>query len=186
MITVEETKLNGCYIITPRVFKDNRGYFYESYSKRDFEENGLNYEFVQDNHSYSENKNTIRGLHFQTDPFAQAKLVRCTRGALYDVAVDLRKDSPTYKQYVAVELTSDNNKQLLIPRGFAHGFLSLTDDVEIQYKADNYYSPANDSGIIYNDPEVNVDWVGLGLNGEPILSDKDKKRLVLKKTKVDF
>lgn len=185
-MNIEQTKLKDCYIILPKVFNDNRGYFYESYSKKSFEDAGFYYDFVQDNHSYSKNKNTIRGLHFQTNLFAQAKLVRCTKGAIYDVAVDLRKDSLTYKQYIAVLLSSDNYKQLLIPRGFAHGFLSLTNDVEIQYKADNYYSPENDSGIIYSDPEINVGWKGLGLTSNPILSEKDSKRLVLKKTKVDF
>ena len=135
------------------------------------EEAGLFYNFVQDNHSLSTVKGTLRGIHFQKGDKAQAKLVRCVRGAVLDVAVDLRHDSPTYKQWVAVELSAENKKQLMIPRGFGHGFVTLTDEVEFLYKADNYYAPEADGGIRWNDPEIGVDW---GIE-KPILSVKDEK-----------
>lgn len=167
----EETKIKDLYIITPDVFGDNRGFFMESWSRRKMEEAGLHYDFVQDNHSMSSVKGTLRGIHFQKGEWCQAKLVRCTRGAVFDVAVDLRKASPTYKQWVAVELSGDNKKQFLIPRGFGHGFVTLTDDVEFLYKADNYYAPQADGGIRWNDPDIAVDW---GVEN-PILSEKDKK-----------
>lgn len=166
-----KTKLEGVVIIEPDVFGDNRGFFMESWSQKKMEEAGLLYNFVQDNHSRSSVKGTLRGIHFQKGDKAQAKLVRCVRGAVLDVAVDLRHDSPTYKQWVAVELSEDNFKQLLIPRGFGHGFITLTDDVEFLYKADNYYAPEADGGIRWNDPEIGVDWC----IENPILSEKDKK-----------
>lgn len=140
------------------------------------EEAGLFYNFVQDNHSLSTVKGTLRGIHFQKGNKAQAKLVRCVRGAVLDVAVDLRHDSPTYKQWVSVELSAENKKQLMIPRGFGHGFVTLTDEVEFLYKADNYYAPEADGGIRWNDPEIGVDW---GIDN-PILSEKDKKNPFLK------
>ena len=146
------------------------------------EEAGLYYEFVQDNHSMSSVKGTLRGIHFQKGDKAQAKLVRCVRGAVLDVAVDLRHESPTYKQWVAVELSAENKKQLLIPRGFGHGFVTLTDEVEFLYKADNYYAPEADGGLRWNDPELNIDW---GVNS-PILSDKDAKAPFLKDAVTDF
>lgn len=172
----EKTKIEGVYIITPDVFGDNRGFFMESWSQRKMEEAGLHYDFVQDNHSMSAVKGTLRGIHFQKGEWCQAKLVRCTRGAVLDVAVDLRKKSPTYKQWVAVELSADNKKQFLIPRGFGHGFVTLTDDVEFLYKADNYYAPEADGGIRWNDPDIAVDW---GMEN-PILSEKDKKNPFLR------
>lgn len=172
----EKTKIEGVYIITPDVFGDNRGFFMESWSQRKMEEAGLHYDFVQDNHSMSAVKGTLRGIHFQKGEWCQAKLVRCTRGAVLDVAVDLRKKSPTYKQWVAVELSADNKKQFLIPRGFGHGFVTLTDDVEFLYKADNYYAPEADGGIRWNDPDIAVDW---GVEN-PILSEKDKKNPFLR------
>ena len=146
------------------------------------EEAGLYYDFVQDNHSMSSVKGTLRGIHFQKGDKAQAKLVRCVRGAVLDVAVDLRHESPTYKQWVAVELSAENKKQLLIPRGFGHGFVTLTDEVEFLYKADNYYAPEADGGIRWNDPEIGVDW-GVG---NPILSAKDEKNPLLKDVGVIF
>lgn len=168
---VTTTKLEGVLILEPKVFGDARGWFMETWSARKFEAAGLNFNFVQDNQSYSAHKGTLRGLHYQTAPFAQAKLVRCTRGKLLDVAVDIREGSETFAQWVAVELTAENKKQLLIPRGFAHGFLTLTDDVEIQYKADNFYSPACDGNIRWDDPQIKIDWAF-----EPtILADKDAK-----------
>lgn len=168
---VTKTKLAGVVILTPEVFGDHRGFFMESWSKRRMEEAGLPYDFVQDNHSSSTVKGTLRGIHFQRGEWSQAKLVRCTRGAVLDVAVDLRKSSPTYTQWVGVELSEKNKQQLLIPRGFGHGFVTLTDDVEFMYKADNYYAPQADGGIRWNDPDIGVDW---GID-DPILSDKDTK-----------
>ena len=171
-----KTKLEGVYILIPKVFGDHRGFFMESWSRRTMEEAGLYYDFVQDNHSLSTVKGTLRGVHFQKGDKAQAKLVRCVRGAVLDVAVDLRHDSPTYKQWVGVELSEENKKQLLIPRGFGHGFVTLTDHVEFLYKADNYYAPEADGGIRWNDPDIGVDW---GIS-EPILSEKDMKNPFLK------
>jgi len=168
---ITKTKLDGVVIIEPDVFGDNRGFFFESWSKRKMEAAGLFYDFVQDNHSSSTVKGTLRGIHFQKGEWCQAKLVRCTRGAVLDVAVDLRKKSPTYKQWVGVELSEENKKQFLIPRGFGHGFVTLTDHVEFMYKADNYYAPQADGGILWNDPTIGVDW---GVK-DPILSEKDKK-----------
>lgn len=171
-----KTKLEGVYVLIPKVFGDHRGFFMESWSRRTMEEAGLFYDFVQDNHSLSTVKGTLRGLHFQKGDKAQAKLVRCVRGAVLDVAVNLRHDSPTYKQWVGVELSEENKKQLLIPRGFGHGFVTLTDHVEFLYKADNYYAPEADGGIRWNDPDIGVDW---GIS-EPILSEKDMKNPFLK------
>ena len=173
---VTKTKLEGVLILEPKVFGDARGWFMETWSARKFEAAGLNFNFVQDNQSYSAHKGTLRGLHYQTAPFAQAKLVRCTRGKLLDVAVDIREGSETFAKWVAVELTADNKKQLLIPRGFAHGFLTLTDDVEIQYKADNFYAPNCDGNIRWDDSEINIDWPF----APTILADKDAKAPTLK------
>lgn len=171
-----KTKLEGVYILIPKVFGDHRGFFMESWSRRTMEEAGLFYDFVQDNHSLSTVKGTLRGIHFQKGDKAQAKLVRCVRGAVLDVAVDLRHDSPTYKQWIGVELSEENKKQLLIPRGFGHGFVTLTDHVEFLYKADNYYAPEADGGICWNDPDIGVDW---GID-HPVLSEKDMKNPFLK------
>jgi len=169
-MAVKETQLKGVFLIEPQVFGDSRGWFMESWSKAKFEAAGLNFEFLQDNQSFSATKGTLRGLHYQLDPMSQAKLVRCTRGSLLDVAVDIRKNSPQYAQWVSVILSAENKKQLLIPRGFAHGFITLTDDVEIQYKADNYYSPQLEGNIRWDDPQIGITWPF-----EPvILSDKDK------------
>lgn len=173
---VTKTTLEDVLILEPKVFGDARGWFMETWSARKFEAAGLNFNFVQDNQSYSAQKGTLRGLHYQTAPFAQAKLVRCTRGKLLDVAVDIREGSETFAKWVAVELTAENKKQLLIPRGFAHGFITLTDDVEIQYKADNFYSPTCDGNIRWNDAEIKIDWPF-----EPtILADKDAKAPTLR------
>ena len=170
-MNVTQTKLQGVLILEPKVFGDARGWFMETWSARKFQSAGLTYEFVQDNQSFSAHKGTLRGLHYQTAPFAQSKLVRCTRGELLDVAVDIREGSPTFAQWVAVELTAENKKQLLIPRGFAHGFLTLTDDVEIQYKADNFYAPNCDGNIRWDDAEIKIDWPF----APTILADKDAK-----------
>ena len=179
---ITKTKLESVVIIEPDVFGDNRGFFMESWNKKKMAEAGLDYDFVQDNHSKSMVKGTLRGIHFQKGDKAQAKLVRCVKGAVLDVAVDLRRNSPTFKQWVGVELSEENKKQLLIPRGFGHGFVKLTDDVEFLYKADNYYAPAADAGIRWNDPEIGVEW---GIEN-PILSDKDKNNPFLEDCKELF
>lgn len=166
---VNKTALDGVFILEPIVFGDNRGWFMESWSKRTMEESGLFYDFIQDNHSYSSVKGTIRGLHFQNGEFAQAKLVRCIKGAVLDVAVDIRRGSPTYKQWIAVELSAENKRQLLIPRGLAHGFMTLTDEVEFLYRADNFYNKESEGAIRWNDPEIGVNW---GVEN-PIVSEKD-------------
>ncbi len=179
-----KTKLVDCYIIEPNVHGDHRGYFMESHSEKTLREAGLDYRFVQGNESFTAKKNTIRGLHFQTEPMTQAKLVRCTEGAIDDVVVDLRIGSPTYKEWIKVTLSKENKRQLLLPRGFAHGFITLTDDVTFNYMVDNDYSYKHDAGILWNDPEIGVDW---GLDDEqPILSDKDTKHPVLSKSMANF
>ncbi|WP_334100846.1 dTDP-4-dehydrorhamnose 3,5-epimerase [Anaerotignum faecicola] len=170
-MNVIKTDVLDVYIIEPKVFGDKRGYFFESWSKKKMEDAGLFYDFVQDNESYSTVKGTIRGLHFQNGEHSQAKLVRCVKGKVMDVAVDLRKGSPTYKKWVAVELSAENKRQLLIPRGFAHGFVTLTDEVEFLYKADNFYDFENEGSIRWNDPEIGVEW---GIEN-PIVSEKDEK-----------
>lgn len=183
---VIETKIKDVKIIEPVCRGDHRGWFMETYAYDRFKEIGIDTVFVQDNHSMSQKKGTLRGLHFQNNPMAQAKLVRCTKGSVIDVAVDLRKGSPTYKEWVSVELSAENKRQFYIPRGFAHGFLCLSDDVEFQYKVDNLYSTECDRGIRYDDPSINVDWGSL-LNGiEPILSDKDKNGPLLNESDVNF
>lgn len=157
-MNVIETELKDVYILDPQVFGDHRGWFMESWSEREMEAQGLHYNFVQDNHSYSAQKGTLRGIHFQKGNAAQAKLVRCIKGAVLDVAVDLRRGSPTYKKWVSVELSAENKRQLLIPRGFGHGFATLTDDVEFLYKADNFYAPETERCILWNDPDLAIDW----------------------------
>ena len=177
-----KTEIEGVYIVEPRVFGDHRGFFMESWSKKDFEAEGLFYDFVQDNHSSSTVKGTLRGIHFQRGDKAQAKLVRCVRGAVLDVAVDLRPASPTYKKWVAAELSEENKRMFLIPRGFGHGFVTLTDDVEFLYKADNPYCPEAAGGIRWNDPELGIDW---GVEN-PVLSEKDQKSPFLKDAVTGF
>lgn len=179
---ITKTKLEGVVIIEPDVVGDNRGFFMETWNKKKMTEIGLDYDFVQDNHSKSTVKGTLRGIHFQKGDKAQAKLVRCVKGAVLDVAVDLRRNSPTFKQWVGVELNEENKKQLLIPRGFGHGFVTLTDDVEFLYKADNYYAPEADAGVRWNDPDIGVEW---GVEN-PILSDKDKNNPFLEDCKELF
>ncbi len=182
---VTETKLKGCFIIEPVVFGDNRGWFMESFSKGKLEEAGIVFagDLVQDNQSFSEKKGTLRGIHFQQNPHAQTKIVRCTKGSLFDVAVDLRKGSPTYMQWFGIELSEENKKQLYVPRGFGHGFVTLEDNVEIQYKTDNYYNYEADDGIIYNDPQIGISWP---VDVELILSEKDMNLKKLSETEVDF
>lgn len=169
---VIKTAIEGVVIIEPRIFTDSRGYFFESYSKREFDEKVRPVNFVQDNESCS-TKGVMRGLHFQRPPFTQSKLVRCVKGAVLDVAVDIRKGSPTYGQHVAVELSEDNHRQFFVPRGFAHGFAVLSDVAVFQYKCDNYYAPQADGGIAITDSSLDIDW-HLDTN-DVILSDKDTK-----------
>ena len=166
----ESQKIKDVILVKPKVFGDNRGFFLESYKKSDFYANGIDVEFNQDNHSKS-SKGVLRGLHYQASPYGQAKLVRCAKGRIYDVAVDIRPDSETFGQYVKVELSEENKQMLYIPIGFAHGFVALTDDVEILYKASGEYAPQADRGVLWNDKDINIDWE---IDFEPLLSEKDK------------
>jgi len=177
-MTITETKLPGVLIVEPRVFGDNRGWFMETYSKKKTPQ--IDCDFIQDNQSLSAQKGTLRGIHFQYPPMAQAKLLRCCSGAIMDYAVDLRPDSPAFKQWIAVELSAENKLQLFIPRGFGHAFVTLTDNAELIYKADNYYSPEHDAAILWSDPELNIDWG----TDKPILSDKDKTAPLLKDVRI--
>ena len=177
-----QTEIDGVFEIEPKVFGDNRGWFYESYSKEEFSRLGINADFVQDNRSFSEKKGTLRGLHCQTEPKAQAKLVSCTRGAILDVAVDIRRGSPTFMKWISVELTAENKKMLFIPKGCLHGFVALTDNVELSYKVDDFYSPENDRSIRFDDPEIGVEW---GVDA-PVLSEKDKNAPLLADSDVKF
>ncbi|MFZ0099701.1 MAG: dTDP-4-dehydrorhamnose 3,5-epimerase [Gemmobacter sp.] len=165
---IEQTSLPGVVILTPARFGDARGFFSETWNRRRLAEAGIDIDFVQDNHSVSAKAGTLRGLHFQSPPHAQAKLVRCGRGALYDVAVDIRRGSATYGQWVGVELSAENGRQLLIPAGFLHGFVTRADDTEIVYKCSDYYAPDCDGAVAWN--SVGIDW---GLTGDPVLSAKD-------------
>ena len=177
-----ETGIKDLVIIEPRIFEDSRGFFMESYNYNTFKELGIDNVFVQDNHSKS-SKGVLRGLHFQKDEYAQAKLVYVLRGAVLDITVDLRETSETFGKYVAVELNDKNKRMLLIPRGFAHGFLTLEDDTEFIYKCDNFYNPKSEVGIIWNDTDLNIDWNLDKYNikeKELIISEKDKKNITFK------
>ncbi|WLI77676.1 dTDP-4-dehydrorhamnose 3,5-epimerase [Kosakonia sp. H02] len=172
-MNVIKTEIPDVLIFEPKVFGDDRGFFFESFSQKVFEEAvGRKVEFVQDNHSKSA-KGVLRGLHYQLEPYAQGKLVRCVVGEVFDVAVDIRKDSPTFAKWVGVNLSAENKRQLWIPEGFAHGFLVLSETAEFVYKTTNYYHPESDRGIIWNDPTFNIQWP---LEFEPVLSDKDNKQ----------
>lgn len=166
----EKLSIDGLVLVKPKVFGDNRGFFLESYKKSDFCANGIDVEFNQDNHSRS-TKGVLRGLHYQLKPHGQAKLVRCSKGRIYDVAVDIRKGSKTYGKYVKVELSEDNKHMLFIPEGFAHGFVVLSEEAELLYKASGEYAPDADRGVRWNDPDINIDWE---IDFDPILSEKDK------------
>ncbi len=167
----KETKLKGCFILEPKIFKDSRGYFFESFNSETFNRViGKEVNFVQDNESYS-SKGVLRGLHYQIGKYAQAKLVRVVKGCVLDVAVDLRKESDTYGEYASVELTEDNKKQLFVPRGFAHGFIVLSNIAIFSYKCDNFYNKESEGGIIYNDKALNIDW--RLPEEELIISEKD-------------
>ena len=177
-MSIVKTELEGVYIIEPKVFGDARGYFFESYSKeRFFQETGYDIDFVQDNESMS-SYGVLRGLHFQKGEHAQSKLVRVVRGKVLDVAVDIRKGSPTFGKHVSVELSGENHRQLFIPRGFAHGFVVLSETAVFQYKCDNYYAPHSEGAVAWNDPDLGIDW---GVPAEDILlSEKDRNHPVLK------
>ena len=178
-----KTKIKDLYIIEPKVFGDDRGYFMESYNRRDFVDAGLDMVFVQDNESKSK-KGVLRGMHFQTK-FTQGKLVRATQGEVYDVAVDLRKDSPTYGMWEGVVLSAENKRQFYVPEGFAHGFLVLSDEAVFNYKCTNLYAPEYDCGLLWNDPDVGIEWPLNGID-EIILSEKDKKQKKLKELDLPF
>ncbi len=166
------TPITGLFVVEPKVWKDNRGYFYESYSARAFTAAGIDVNFVQDNQSFSQ-RGTLRGLHAQADPFAQGKLVRVIQGKVLDVAVDIRKDSPTYGQHYGIELSGENHKQLWIPPGFLHGFLTLEDDTIFTYKVSNYYDKDSEIGVMWNDEELNINWSADISKENLLLSDKD-------------
>jgi len=180
-IKVRELGL-GVLIIEPDYFEDNRGYYSESYSKRSFVEHNIHFEFIQDNHSYSIKKGTIRGIHFQNDPMAQTKLVRCTNGRVIDYAIDLRKGSPTYKGWVRVELSKENRLQILIPAGFGHAFETMENDSEVLYKVDNLYDKTLDRSIKWDDKDIGLPWV----TKEPTLSIKDMYARPLSESDVNF
>ncbi len=164
------TELEDVILVKPKVFGDERGFFLETYKKKDFEEAGIKEDFIQDNHSKS-SRGVLRGLHYQKKPNVQAKLVRCTKGKILDVAVDIRVNSPTFLKWVKRELSEENKFQLFIPKGFAHGFVALSDSVEVMYKVSGDYSPKDEGGILWSDSDIKIDW---GIDFEPILSNKDK------------
>lgn len=176
------TKLKDVFILEPKVHNDNRGFFMESYNERKLRELGVHQNFIQDNHSLSTDAGVLRGLHYQLNPKAQTKLVRVTAGAIYDVVVDIRRGSPTFGQWIGVILSAHNHRQLLVPKGFAHGFCTLVPNTEVQYKVDEYYSPECDRGILWNDPELGIDWPVTN----PVLSEKDKGHPVLKDADINF
>jgi len=171
-----EKKLKGAFEINLKPIKDNRGFFMRAFDDKLFKKAGINNKWVQENHSRSGKKGIIRGLHFQLPPFAETKLLRCIRGKVWDVFVDLRKDSETFGQWDAIELSEENKKMVLIPKGFAHGFCTLTDISEVIYKVDNYYSPDHECGLIWNDTDLNINWP----IDKPILSEKDRKNMTFK------
>ncbi|MEI2392034.1 dTDP-4-dehydrorhamnose 3,5-epimerase [Priestia megaterium] len=181
-MNIIKTKFEDAFLIELKVFGDHRGFFTESYNKEMFKQNGIDMDFIQDNHSLSQQPGTLRGMHYQLNDKAQTKLVRVTRGAIYDVIVDIRKDSPTYGEWQGFILSSDNKRQLLVPKGFAHGFCTLVENTEVQYKVDELYSPEHDRGIAWNDPALNIDWPF----NNPVLSDKDIKHPTLAETDNNF
>lgn len=177
------TPLKDLYILEPNVFTDNRGFFYESYNEKVLSDKGLDYNFIQDNHSKS-SYGVLRGLHYQNQPFAQAKLVRVTSGRVLDIVLDIRKDSPTFLQHFSLEISEENKLQLLIPRGFAHGFVVLSQTCEFLYKCDNYYDKASEGGIAYNDPSLKIDW--MIPKEDIILSEKDSLNPTVDNSIFDF
>ncbi|MBP7534225.1 MAG: dTDP-4-dehydrorhamnose 3,5-epimerase [Chitinophagales bacterium] len=180
---VQQTGIEGLVVINPRVFGDQRGYFYESYNQQQFEKHGLYYNFVQDNQAFS-TYGVLRGLHFQTQPYSQTKLVRVVLGEVLDVVVDLRHQSKTYGQSYSIILSADNHKQLLVPQGFAHGYVVLSQEALFVYKCDNYYAPKHDSGILYNDPQLAIDW--MIPESDMIVSEKDQIQPLFDPKKIIF
>lgn len=181
-LIVTELEISDVKVLKPKYFEDFRGYFCETFSARAMQELGLNSVFVQDNHSFTKDKGTIRGIHCQKDPHCQLKLLRCTRGRIMDYAVDLRTDSPTYKKWVCTELSEENRAQIYIPKGFGHAFITLTDNCEVQYKTDEFYYPECDRSIAWNDPDIAIDWHC----DDPIVSEKDMRAPKLKDSDVNF
>ena len=185
---VEQTMLTGVLVVTPQRYGDDRGWFAETFNAARMAAAGIGAVFVQDNHSMSARVGTLRGLHYQKPPHAQDKLVRCSRGVIFDVAVDIRVGSPTYGKWVGVELTAENGKQLLVPKGFAHGFVTRAENTEVQYKCSDVYAPDCDAGVRWNDPDIGIDW-GLGgdpVRSGPVLSGKDLLQPFLKDTEPSF
>lgn len=182
IMNIFTTDLDGVLIIEPKVFGDHRGFFTESYSKKQFEEHGIDSTWIQDNHSLSAEAGTLRGLHYQLEPKAQTKLVRVIQGAVMDVAVDIRQNSPTFGKHVIALLTSSNFRQILIPKGFAHGFITLVENTQVIYKVDEFYAPECDRGILWSDLELKINWHW----SHPILSDKDAKAPLLKDAEINF
>lgn len=178
----ETTPIEGLLIIHPDCYGDERGWFMETYNKEKYAQMGITCDFVQDNQSFSAQRGILRGLHFQNAPYAQAKLVRVTAGAVFDVAVDLRPASATYRQWFGVELSAQNKTQFFIPRGFAHGFVTLTDNVEFLYKVDNIYSPPHDRSVRFDDPDIGIHWPA----ADPVLSEKDRHAPLLKDSDINF
>jgi len=177
-----KTEINNLWVLKPKVFKDERGWFVESYNDSVLKDHGIDIIFKQDNHSLSLHKGVLRGLHFQNDPNAQTKLVRCTKGKIFDVAVDLRKSSTTYLKWFGIELSSDNKTMLFVPQGFAHGFLTLEENTEVQYKVDAFYHKTSDRSIRYDDPQIGIQWP----LDNVILSEKDTNAPLLKNSDVNF
>jgi len=163
-------KIEDVILIKPKAYEDNRGFFMESYKKSDFTANGINKDFIQENHSYSNSK-VLRGLHYQIKPFSQAKLIKCIKGSIYDIALDIRPNSATFKQYIKVELSEENKQMLYIPEGFAHGFVVMSENAQIIYKTTKEYNPISERGIFWNDKDLNINWE---IDFEPILSKKDE------------
>jgi dTDP-4-dehydrorhamnose 3,5-epimerase len=182
-MTIHETKIPGLLVIEPKVFEDNRGYFFESYNQKRFQQHNLNYSFVQDNESLS-SYGTIRGLHYQLAPYAQAKLVRVITGKIYDVAVDIRNNSPTFGQWQGIELSAENKNQLLIPKGFAHGFSVLSEKAVVMYKCDSFYAPDAERGINFKDHELNIDWKIP--DNDAVVSAKDRVLPDLRDAEMNF
>ena len=183
MMDIEVTALDGVLVLTPRRFGDGRGWFMETYNASRLAAAGLDYVFVQDNHSMSASVGTLRGLHYQRPPHAQDKLVRCTRGLIFDVAVDFRGGSPTFGAWVGAELSPETGKQLLVPKGFLHGFVTRAANSEVEYKCSDVYAPDCDGAVRWDDPAIGIDW---GLTGAPVLSDKDAAAPLLRDVKTPF
>lgn len=179
---VMETKFDDVYLIEPNVYQDTRGFFMESFNQNDFRELGVHLQLLQDNHSLSVDSGTIRGLHYQLNPYAQLKIVRVIAGAIYDVIVDIRSSSPTFGKWQGFILTADNFRQIIIPKGFAHGFCTLVKNTEVLYKVDQVYAPEYERGILWNDTSLNVDWPTTA----PILSEKDRKHPALQNAELNF